>query len=151
MKFFKAFLSLLCLTASSFFSYAQGNDPTTWTYETKKINTTEYQLIFHCVLKEGFHVFSQKPGDDFLIPPSFKFKKNPAFKLTGAVVEQGKMKTEKMDGVDNPIHYYEGSVDFIQKVKITKPISISGEHEYQVCNDKMCLPPKKKNFVFELK
>lgn len=151
MNLKKSFLTIVSLFAISIVSFAQGSDPTTWTYETKKISATEFDLVFHVVLKEGFHIFSQKPGDDFLIPPSFVFKKNSAYKLIGKVIEKGKMKTEKMDGVDNPIHYYEVNADFIQRVNITKPIIISGEHEYQVCNDKMCLPPKKKNFSFELK
>ena len=151
MNLKKSILIVGGLLAVSVFSFAQGNDPTTWTYETKKINASEFEVIFHVVLKEGYHVFSQKPGDDFLIPPSFAFKKNSTYKLIGKVIEKGKMKTEKMDGVDNPIHFYEGSVDFIQKIKITKPITLTGEHEYQVCNDKMCFPPKKKSFSFDLK
>jgi hypothetical protein len=125
-------------------------DPTTWTYEVKKKSANEYELVFHVSLKEGYHIFSQKPGDEFLIPPSFTFKgKN--VKLVGKPVERGSLKSEVMAGLDNAVNYYEGSVDFVQTVKARPNISIEGEHEYQVCNDRMCLPPKTKPFVFAIK
>ena len=133
-------------------SRAQGiSDPTTWKYEVKKTSTGEYELIFHVTLKDGWHIFSQDPGDEFLIPPSFQFK-NETKKITliGKVEERGKLKTEKMEGIDDPIHYYEGKAAFVQKVKGHAGTRISGEHEYQVCNNNMCLPPKKKSFEFVL-
>jgi len=117
----------------------------------KKKNAGEYDLVFHVVLSKGWHIFSQKPGDDFLIPPSFEFKNTRKAKLVGKITEQGKLKTEKMEGIDNPIHYYEGTADFIQTVKAEKGAKISGQHEYQVCNSNMCLPPKKKEFEFIIK
>jgi DsbC/DsbD-like thiol-disulfide interchange protein len=139
--------SLFLFSASS---YAQGiTDPTTWTYEVKKTGTGEYDLIFHVALTDGWHIFSQKPGDDFLIPPSFIFK-SPNAKLVGKVKEKGTLKREKMEGIDNPINYYEKSADFVQKVKARAGAKITGEHEYQVCNEMMCLPPKKKPFEFVL-
>ena len=104
------FLSLFVLQNT----FAQGiADPTTWSYEVKKKSAGEYDLIFHVELKDGFHIFSQKPGDEFLIPPSFKFKNAGAIKKVGKMQEKGKMRTEKMEGIDNPIHFYEGKVDFI--------------------------------------
>src|SRR5688572_19257725 len=87
-------------------------DPTTWTYSVKKVSATEYKLVFHVFLTDGWHIFSQKPGDEFLIPPSFTLSKNKNVKLLGKVEEIGKLKTEKMEGIDNPINYYEGSVAF---------------------------------------
>ena len=51
-----------------------------------------------------------------------------------------------MEGIDNPVTYLSGKVDYVQKVKVKRSGKDNGEHEYQVCNDKMCLPPKKKKF-----
>ena len=126
-------------------------DPTTWTYSVKKVSATEYKLVFHVTLTDGWHIFSQKPGDEFLIPPSFTLGKSKNVTFVGKVQEIGKLKTERMEGIDNPINYYEGSVEFIQMVKVSGKGKISGEHEYQVCNDKMCLPPKTKSFEFVIK
>jgi thiol:disulfide interchange protein DsbD len=126
-------------------------DPTTWSYEVQKVSAQEYKLIFHVSLKEGWHIFSQTPGDEFLIPPSFTFKKDSKIKLIGKVSEQGKLKTEKMEGIDNPINYYEGKAAFVQKIQTSGKGKVTGELEYQVCNNSMCLPPKTKNFEFQIK
>jgi thiol:disulfide interchange protein DsbD len=144
------FLFAVCLFATSLFAQ-DNNEPTTWSYEIQKQGSGVYDLVFHVVLKKGFHVFSQKPGDDFLIPPSFKFDKNAKIALVGKILEKGNLKTEKMNGVDNPIRFYEDKVDFVQRIKAKFATTIKGEHEYQVCNDKMCFPPKKKNFEFVIK
>ncbi|MBS1777633.1 MAG: hypothetical protein JSS64_15310 [Bacteroidetes bacterium] len=131
---------------------AQGvNDPTVWRYEVHKKNTNQYELAFVVKLNEGWHIFSQKAGDEMLIPPSFHFDKNNAVKFVGKVIEQGKLKTEKMEGVDHPVRYYEGIVTFSQLVQTKSGTKIMGEHEYQVCNNNMCLPPKKKKFEFIIK
>jgi len=127
------------------------SDPTTWSYEVKKTGANDYELVFHVTLTDGWHIFSQTPGDELLIPPSFTFTENKSIRLVGKPEERGTLKTERMEGIDNPINYYEGTADFVQKVQVKGDAIISGEHEYQVCNDRMCLPPKTKNFEFVIK
>jgi hypothetical protein len=120
-------------------------DPTTWKYEVKKKSATEYQLIFHLDLKAPWHIWAIKPGGDgFQISPSFTFEDYKNIKLKGAPVEKGKPTTTKMEGVDGKVTYYSGKVDYIQDVVVTDTktaLKIKGTHGYQVCNDKMCLPP----------
>lgn len=143
----------------SFFSVAafSGNaqsviDPTTWTYEAKRISNTEFDLIFHAELEEGWHIFSQKPGDEYLIPPKFNFVSAKNYKLTGAVNELGTLLEEKLEIAEKPIRYYERSVDFVQRIVVRGDIKkVSGHHEYQVCNDRLCLPPRTKDFTFQLR
>lgn len=148
----KTGLSFLVFMFIVFSLSAQGiSDPTTWTYEVKKKKTNEYELVFHVSLKPGWHIFSQKPGDEFLIPPSFKFDKTGTAKLVGKPSEAGRLKSEKMEGVDNPVNYYESEATFSQVVKARPGAVVKGEHEYQVCNSSMCLPPKKKPFEFVIR
>jgi len=129
------------------------SDPTTWTYEVKKLGTgNEYQLTFHLALKDGWHIWSMKPGGDgFQIAPSFTFSKTANYSLVGKTTEKGKKISETMDGVDGIVNYFKGKIDYIQTVKVTGNTIIAGTHEYQVCDDKMCLPPKTKKFTFEIK
>ncbi len=127
-------------------------DPTTWTYEVKKKSATEYQLIFHVELKGGWHIWSLKPGGDgYQIVPSFTFDKNAKAKMKGAITEKGKATTTAMEGVDGKVTYLSGKVDYVQNVVVSGSGKITGKHEYQVCNDKLCLAPKEKNFSFEIK
>lgn len=129
------------------------SDPTTWTYEVKKMGTdNQYQLIFHLSLKNGWHIWSMKPGGDgFQIAPSFTFSKTANYSLVGKTTEKGKKISETMDGVDGIVNYFKGKIDYTQTVKVTGNTIITGTHEYQVCDDKMCLPPKTKKFTFEIK
>lgn len=126
-------------------------DPTTWNFEVKKKSGNEYDLIFHLSLKEHWHIFSQNPGGDGMqIPPSFTFDKNAGFTTVGKMREVGKKVTTVMEGIDGAVNYYENKVDFIQTIKVSGNIKITGKHEYQVCDESMCLPPKTKKFSFEI-
>lgn len=127
-------------------------DPTTWTYEAKKKSLNEYELIFHLSLKEGWHVWSLKPGGDgFQVIPSFVLDKNTALKSQSKVREIGKPVTRKVEGVKGMVTSLANKVDYIITVKVTGNTTIKGKQEYQVCNENLCLPPKDKEFVFELK
>jgi len=127
-------------------------DPTVWSYEVKKKGDNKYQLVFHVKLtKPDWHIYSLKPGGDgTLIPPSFSFQKNKDVKLLGKVKEaNGKRITEKIEDVGT-VYYFKNSVDFVQDIAVTANTKVTGTHEYQVCNDQMCLPPKTLKFSFSI-
>ena len=127
-------------------------DPTTWKFEAKKKSATEYQLIFHLELKKDWHIWSLHPGGDgYEIAPSFTLDPNPKVKLKGNATEKGKSITTTMAGIDGKVTYFTGKIDYIQDVMVTGSTKLTGKYEYQVCNDKMCLPPKDKDFSFDIK
>jgi hypothetical protein len=152
MSLRKFLLSILLVIAGQT-SFAQMiEDPTSWKYEVKKKSTNEYQLIFHLNLKAGWHIWSLKPGGDgYEIAPSFDFTANPKVKLKGKTAEKGKVTTTKMEGIDGKVTYLSGKIDYIQDVTVTGDTKVKGKHSYQVCNDNMCLPPKDKEFEFDIK
>jgi thiol:disulfide interchange protein DsbD len=153
MRSLKLFLLLVPILLASKLSIAQMiEDPTSWKYEVKKKSATEYQLIFHLTLKQGFHIWSLHPGGDgYEISPSFTIDKNDKVTAVGTPTESGKAVTTTMDGIDGKITYLNGKIDYVQNVTVKGPTKITGKHQYQVCNDKMCLPPKDKNFSFDIK
>jgi len=128
-------------------------DPTSWSYEVKKKSGNTYELIFHLKLQKDWHIWAMKPGGDgFQVAPSFKFDKVTGVQAKGAPVEKGKPVTTVMEGIDGKVTYFADGVDYVQTVVVTgKGVKITGKHEYQVCNDHLCLPPKNKKFVFEIK
>jgi thiol:disulfide interchange protein DsbD len=128
-------------------------DPTSWKYEVKKKSATDYELIFHLDLKQGWHIWSVKPGGDgYEIAPSFTFDNNANVKMKGEIKEKGKVTTTSMEGIKGKVTYLNGKIDYTQEVTVTGgKAKITGKHTYQVCNDMMCLPPKDKDFVFEIK
>lgn len=127
-------------------------DPTTWTYEVKKKAGNQYDLIFHLKLDQGWHIWSLKPGGDgYQLPPKFSITPANGLKLIGKVTEKGKPVTTIMEGIDGKVTYFSNQVDFIQTVQVNGVVKVTGKHEYQVCNDNTCLPPKKKSFEFVIR
>lgn len=154
MKFIKPILIVLAFVFSANTLFAQNMiaDPSTWTFETKHIKDNHYQLIFHLKLKEGWHIWSLNPGGDgFQIVPSFKIKKNDAVIKLGSFKEKGNAITELMDGVDGKVTYFKNKVDYIAELEVNNNTTLSGTFKYQVCDDKMCLPPATKKCLFEIK
>ena len=150
IKSFFLFLPILFVAISSFAQMT--DDPTTWKYEVKKKSATEYQLIFHLELKKDWHIWSMHPGGDgYEIAPSFTFDQHPGIKFKDSVIEKGKSVTTTMAGIDGKITYFTGKVDYIQNIIVKGNGKVAGKLEYQVCDNKMCLAPKDKDFTFEIK
>jgi DsbC/DsbD-like thiol-disulfide interchange protein len=148
-----SFVMVLLLSLVGKASFAQmTEDPTTWKYEVKKVGADQYQLIFHLSVKPGWHIWSMHPGGDgYEISPSFTFDKNSNLTLKGEAKEKGKATTTTMEGVDGKITYLSGNIDYTQLVTVKGKGKITGKHTYQICSEKLCLPPKDKDFVFEIK
>ncbi|MDI9320014.1 MAG: protein-disulfide reductase DsbD family protein [Phycisphaerales bacterium] len=132
--------------------WAQGmKDPCTWTYEAKKIAANEYQLSFKLEMGDGWHIWSiHAGGDGTLIAPSFSFEAHKAAQMIGSIKEEGKLINSAIEGVEGKVNYYNNTVIYTQVVKAKAGSIVKGTHQYQVCNDMMCLPPRDRNFSFTL-
>ena len=123
-------------------------DESKWMFEAKKKSGNQYDLVIHLKLPEHWHIYSFKPGGDgSLLPPEFKFAKNPNVTYNGSTLEKGKLISEKLEGIDGVVNMYKGTVDYTQSATITRNTKITGTYTYQICNDEMCLPPTDKNFA----
>ena len=95
-------------------------------------------------LRSGFHVNSNKPADEYLIPLRLTWQAAP---LQVEEVEYPKAESVKSDFSDKPLSVYSGKFDLITKMKVPStatagPVLATGKLKYQACNDKMCLPPR---------
>jgi hypothetical protein len=123
-------------------------DPSSWSYQAKKVKDSEYEIVYKLNLKEGWHIWSLTPGGDgYEIVPSFNLDQSIIVK--SPLTEKGHAMTVLMEGMENKVTYLSGEVEYKQTVAV-KGDKIKGEHEYQVCNDSMCLPPTKKKFEINL-
>ncbi|MBL7712085.1 MAG: hypothetical protein JNL13_06465 [Chitinophagaceae bacterium] len=153
MRRFISFISIFLLAlGGSGTLRAQGmTDPTHWTYEATKLDAGQYQLNFTLQLDEGWHIWAIDVGGDGLqVVPTFTFTKNKAVHPDGGITEQGDKITAEMEGVDGAVNYYSHKVVYTQKVKAAAGTTVKGSHQYQVCNDNMCLAPKQVPFSFQL-
>jgi thiol:disulfide interchange protein DsbD len=120
-----------------------------WTYTAKVLGENAYELHFTASVGEGWHLYSQHlPSDEGPIATTFYFEKGD-FERIGEVEEKGEMITDYDPNFEMDLNYYEGMVDFIQKIKTDKK-TFTGEFEYMVCNAYMCLPPELIEYEFDL-
>jgi hypothetical protein len=106
-------------------------------------NTTQ-ELDLTVQVKQGFHVNSTTPSDEYLIPLRLTFTDSPV-KVADVVFPKPKMQTFQF--ATKPMSVYEGDIRATAKLKIpgtipSGPQTLTGKLRYQACNDRMCLPPR---------
>lgn len=145
---------LFSLLAFLFINAAQAqSDPVSWNFTSKKISAKVYEVYLTATLKPGWHIYSQiQPKDAIATPTEIEFTKNALMNFDGKVKEVGKLEKFKDPALGATNHQYEKTVKFVQKVTLKAPAktSLTGTVEYQVCDDKKCLPPKKVPFKVAL-
>jgi thiol:disulfide interchange protein DsbD len=141
---------LLSFFAITFASNAQMADPIKWAYTSKKIADKTYEIHLIATVQNTWHLYSQtQPADAINQPTEIIFKKNPLISFDGKVKEVGKMQLFKDEKLKISANQYAEKVDFVQLVKLKANVktNIVGSVEYQTCDDKKCLPPKKIDFT----
>jgi thiol:disulfide interchange protein DsbD len=130
---------------------AQIETPVTWSYAQKKISNTEAVVYIKATIQDGWHIYSQnvKPGGP--VKTTIKFNPSKEFTKVGGTTEPKPIsKFEKV--FDMNVGYFEKSVVFQQKIKLTKPTaSVSGTIEFMVCDESRCLPPDEIKFAVVVK
>ncbi|MDB5231266.1 MAG: hypothetical protein JWN76_2071 [Chitinophagaceae bacterium] len=148
----KILLVLLSLIFTTL-TFAQLLNPVQWTFSSKKINATTYEVHLTAKIEEGWHLYSQNTPDGGPIPTAINFSKSPLITPTGVAKEAGKMEQhfEELFGV--MVKQFSDKVDFIQTVTVKKGVKtyLSGNVVFMTCNDHECLPPKKQPFTVALR
>lgn len=132
---------------------AQTPNPVQWTYTAKKIADKTYEVHLTASIMPNWHLYSQTQPDDAInMPTEVLFSKNPLVTLNGPVKEVGKMQLFKDEKLKISANQYSSKVDFVQVVKLKANVktNVVGSVEYQTCDDKKCLPPKKVDFTVAL-
>ena len=132
---------------------AQIISPVQWSYTAKKIADKTYEVHLTATIQNTWHLYSQsQPADAINQPTEIIFKKNPLVVLDGKTKEVGKVQLFKDERLKISANQYADKVDFVQKVKLKSGVktNLVGSVEYQTCDDKKCLPPKKIDFTVAL-
>jgi thiol:disulfide interchange protein DsbD len=95
-------------------------------------------------VKNGYHVNSNSPSDEYLIPLRFSWNED-VLKVQDVVYPKPQM--EKFPFSEKPLSVFQGNFKAQAKFKIdaAAPRGLShlnGKLRYQACNDRMCLPPR---------
>ncbi|WP_374188304.1 protein-disulfide reductase DsbD family protein [Hoylesella enoeca] len=87
-------------------------------------------------------MYSTNLGSDGPISATFNVTKLDGVELVGKLTPRGKEIAQYDKLFEMKLRYFEGSVQFVQKVKFTKPnYTIDAYLEYGACNDQNCMPP----------
>jgi thiol:disulfide interchange protein DsbD len=108
-----------------------------------KIGTT-VKVALSLQVDEGYHVNSNTPADEFLIPLKLTWSPGP---LQSEAVSFPKPQLEKLQFSQKPVSVFKGTFEIATRFKVpadAKPGQgiVTGKLHYQACNDRMCLTPK---------
>ena len=142
-------MSLALLLLVAMFCNAQMADPVKFKSHLKTGSTAEAEIVFDGKIAHGWHVYSTNLGSDGPIEASFHVDKKDGVELVGKLTPRG----HEISMMDNmfgmKLRFFENSVQFVQKVKFTKPTyTLKAYLEYGACNDEMCMPSTQVNAHF---
>ncbi|MEE9432038.1 MAG: thioredoxin family protein [Melioribacteraceae bacterium] len=152
MKIYKKFfITLIVLQLFSTMLFAQLNfdqddvaELEVYQSSNKTHQGDELILALKLIIDEGWHINSNKPHDEFLIPASVSVKTN--FSKQESKIIFPEAEDIKLAFSDDPVSVFEGSPVFGTTITIPKDIelgtkTIDVEFNYQACNDKTCMAP----------
>ena len=105
---------------------------------------SEFKLAVEVSVAEGWHINSDKPYDDYLIPTSLTIKDNPQFRLKKVVYP--KPHDYKFSFSESPLSVWEGTVFKGALIEVDSN-TVSGIYplivnlQYQACNEMSCQAP----------
>jgi len=150
MKTLRTTILSLLLAVFALAAQAQMQDPVHFSVSQKQVSPTEVDVIFTGKIDAGWHVYSTGLPADGPISATITTEKADGAKAAGKLSPRGKEKSEydKMFGMT--LRFFEHSVTFVQRYKITaKTYRIKGYLEYGACNDENCMPPTQVEFDFK--
>ena len=109
----------------------------------------------HLRVNGGFHINSNKPTSDLLIPTKVEFAPNTHFKV-GKIEYPAGQDFKIPIAPDEKLSVYAGAVNIVAPLivaKATAPGSynLKATLTYQACSDNACYPPKKVPLEFVVK
>ena len=143
----KKVLTVLFLLLSVLSLHAQMQEPVKFRAELKNVKGAEAEIVFTARIDAGWHVYSTNLGSGGPISATFTLDKSQGVELVGKLTPRGKEISKYDQMFEMKLRFFEGSVQFVQKIKFTRPsYSINCHLEYGACNDQNCMPPTQVEF-----
>ena len=138
-------IALFAVTAG-----AQMQDPVHFSVSQKKVAEDIVEVTFSGKIDAGWHVYSTGLPAGGPISATITTETADGAKAEGKLGHRGN-EINKFDNMfQMNLRYFENSVTFVQKYKITgKTYHVKGYLEYGSCNDEMCMPPAQVEFDFK--
>ena len=104
-------------------------------------------------IEKGWHINSDSPNDEFLIPTSFDLLSDRNFEITNILYPDPLVLN--MSFSDEPASVFEGEFFIGAIIDVSEDLEL-GEHQipvelyYQACNDQACEPPQAVKSTLEI-
>ena len=143
----KKAMTLALLLVFTLLANAQMLNPVKFSSQLKTNGSAEAEIVFSGRIESGWHVYSTGLGADGPISATFNVNKLDGVQLVGKLKAVGHEISSFDKLFDMKLRYFENSVQFVQKIKFTKPTySINAYLTYGACNDQNCMPPTDVDF-----
>jgi thiol:disulfide interchange protein DsbD len=131
-------------------AYAQGLDPVKWTLAAPVSNVKpggSIPLKLTATLEPGWHLYAPSTPPGGPIPTTLKLLENPLVENFTVQEPTPERKFDENFKVD--VEWYQEEVTFTVPLQLKPdvqagPAVLTMEARYQACNEKQCLPPRKK-------
>jgi thiol:disulfide interchange protein len=132
--------------------FAQVEDPVKWSFSTDNVKGQEATLVFSATIDYPWHLYSAYLEEGGPIATKPYYDESDAYELVDGIIEVTKPKIKFDEGFQMEVGTLEKKAELRQKVKFlgTGTQTLTGEIEYQVCDDVTCLPPKTVPFTFKV-
>jgi len=122
--------------------------------EAKASTASPAHVILKFRVGEGYHVNSNRPRSDLLIPTQLKLNAPSGITVPRIVYPEGKdFSLSFSPGESLSVYSGEFAIQAILKPLPAQPAGsyrVQGELAYQACSDRACFPPKKLPVSFEV-
>jgi len=166
-------MRFILLAFAVFFSFGNVQaqlKPVTWDFNLQKIDAENAYVVMTATVQKGWKLYgsfpfstdvtdevqtitiknNNKQCDSDLGPVCLEINVDNTESIVGDVTANQEAKAEFSKIFDGNIVYYDGNVQFRQKVKITPNEAIKGSVYFMTCDGERCLPPTTAEFEFNL-
>jgi thiol:disulfide interchange protein DsbD len=110
-------------------------------------------LTIELEISSGYHINSNRPLEDYLIPTTLGFASQPELRF--GMPEFPAALVRSFPFSDKPMSVYEGKVRIPVEISPASDLNvqqvmIAGTLRFQACNDRACLPPATRGFTLQL-
>ncbi len=132
--------------------FAQVENPVSWKFTIGQVNGLEAELVFSADIDHPWHLYSAYLPAGGPIATTPWYDESDAYSLVDDIVEVTKPVVKFDEGFQMDVGTISGKAEFMQKVRFSEggTQTVTGEIEYQVCDDNVCLPPVSVPFNFEV-
>jgi len=110
-------------------------------------NATDVKGVVTATIENGWHINSNKPLDDFVIPTKLSFD---GTELVSANYPPHAVHAFTFSG-GQKLAVFEGTIQIPFTAKLQSGDTIHGKLHYQACNDTVCLPPRDAEVTIDAK